>query len=397
MGRRWGHPAGTPQGVPKTTMFKIIRKDKNTKARLAKLTTAHGAVNTPEFMPVATQATIKALSVRDLKDCKLQIILSNAYHLYLRPGTELIKEAGGLHKFMAWDKPILTDSGGFQVFSLSDLTKIDDDGVKFKSHIDGSFHRLTPESVIGIQKDLGSDIMMPLDECVYYPCEKDKAELAMRRTVEWARRSKAAVGADPCVRPQQGRHRGLPLLFGIVQGSSYLDLRKECAQRLVNIGFDGYSIGGVSVGEPKDLIWGIAGFTAGLLPENRPRYLMGVGEIPDILHAVSCGVDMFDCVIPTRNGRNSVAFTRNGPMVLRDSKYIHDHTPIDPGCKCFACRTHTRSYLRHLYKSDEILGLTLISLHNIYFYAKIMSEIRESISKGRFAQYKKNLEKTYKR
>jgi queuine tRNA-ribosyltransferase len=366
-------------------MFKIIRKDKNTKARLAKLTTLHGAVDTPEFMPVATQATIKALSVRDLKECSLQIILSNAYHLYLRPGTELIKEAGGLHKFMAWDKPILTDSGGFQVFSLSDLTKIDDDGVKFKSHIDGSFHRLTPESVIGIQRDLGSDIMMPLDECVHYPCEKDKAELAMRRTVEWARRSKEA------------RTNKKQLLFGIVQGSGYLDLRKECARRLVSIGFDGYSIGGVSVGEPKDLIWQIAGFTADLLPQDKPRYLMGVGEIPDILHAVSCGVDMFDCVIPTRNGRNSVAFTRNGPMVLRDSRFIHDHTPIDPDCGCFACRTHTRSYLRHLYKSEEILGLTLISLHNIYFYAKIMSEIRDSIGKGRFLQYKKQLEKTYKK
>jgi len=379
-------------------MYKIIHKDKHTKARLGKLTTLHGVVNTPEFMPVATQATIKALSVRDLKDCKLQIILSNAYHLYLRPGTELIKEAGGLHKFMAWDKPILTDSGGFQVFSLSDLTKIDDDGVKFKSHIDGSFHRLTPESVIGIQKDLGSDIMMPLDECVHYPCEKDKAELAMRRTVEWALRSKR------CLAPvRQQFHDKVPgtflnkqLLFGIVQGSSYLDLRKECAQRLVSIGFDGYSIGGVSVGEPKDLIWQIAGFTADLLPLDKPRYLMGVGEIPDILHAVSCGVDMFDCVIPTRNGRNSMAFTRNGPMVLRDSKYIHDHTPIDQDCGCFACRTHTRSYLRHLYKSEEILGLTLISLHNIYFYAKIMSEIRESISKGSFLQYKKQLEKTYK-
>lgn len=378
-------------------MYKIIHKDKRTKARLGKLTTAHGVVQTPEFMPVATQATIKALSVRDLKDCKLQIILSNAYHLYLRPGLEIIKEAGGLHKFMAWNGPILVDSGGFQVFSLSKLMKITDDGVEFKSHIDGSRHTFTPEDVIRIHQALGSDIMMPLDECVHYPCEKDKAELAMKRTIEWARRSKAHVGAGPCACPSQGDHRGSPLLFAIVQGSSYLDLREECAMRLVEIGFDGYSIGGVSVGEPKDLICEIAGFTAGLLPLDKPRYLMGVGEIPDILHAVSCGIDMFDCVIPTRNGRNSVAFTRNGPMVLRDSKYSHEHVPIDKDCGCFTCRTHTRAYLRHLYKSEEILGLTLISLHNIYFYAKIMSEIREAIKQDRFAQYKKNLEKTYKK
>jgi len=366
-------------------MYKLIHKDKHTKARLGKLTTAHGVVKTPEFMPVATQATIKTLSVRDLKDCKLQIILSNAYHLYLRPGVELIKEAGGLHKFMAWDKPILTDSGGFQVFSLSKLIKVHDEGVRFQSHLDGSWHKLTPEDVVGIQGGLGSDIMMPLDECVKYPCEKDKAELAMRRTVEWAKRSKTAS------------RKKSQLLFGIVQGSSYLDLRKECAMRLVDIGFDGYSIGGVSVGEPKDLIWEIAGFTAELLPQNKPRYLMGVGEIPDILHAVSCGVDMFDCVIPTRNGRNSVAFTRSGPMVLRDKQYINQHIPIDADCGCFTCRTHTRAYLRHLYKAEEILGLSLISLHNIYFYAKIMREIRQAIKEDKFLQYKKKLDRTYKR
>lgn len=378
-------------------MFKIIYKDKNTKARLAKLTTAHGVVNTPEFMPVATQATIKALSVRDLKDCKTQIILSNAYHLYLRPGLEIIKEAGGLHKFMSWPGPILVDSGGFQVFSLSKLMKITDDGVEFKSHIDGSRHKFSPETVIKIHEALGSDIMMPLDECVHYPCEKDKAELVMRRTIEWARRSKR------CLAPARqqfsdkvpGAFLNRQLLFGIVQGSSYLDLREECAKRLVEIGFDGYAIGGVSVGEPKDLIWEIAGFTAELLPENKPRYLMGVGEIPDILHAVSCGIDMFDCVIPTRNGRNSVAFTKNGPMVLRDSIHAHEHIPIDAECGCFACKAHTRAYLRHLYKSEEILGLSLISLHNIYFYAKIMSEIREAVKHDQFREYKKKLEKSY--
>ncbi|OIO80550.1 MAG: tRNA guanosine(34) transglycosylase Tgt [Candidatus Omnitrophica bacterium CG12_big_fil_rev_8_21_14_0_65_43_15] len=373
-------------------MYKLIHEDKHTKARLGKLVTAHGAINTPEFMPVATQATIKALSVRDLKDCKTQIILSNAYHLYLRPGLEIIKEAGGLHKFMSWPGPILVDSGGFQVFSLSSLMKITDDGVEFKSHIDGSRHKFTPEGVINIHKALGSDIMMPLDECAHYPCEKDKAELAMRRTIEWALRSKR------CQAPKNvpGTFLNRQLLFCIVQGSSYLDLRKQCAKQLIDIGFDGYAIGGVSVGEPKDLIWEIAGFTAGFLPHDKPRYLMGVGEIPDILHAVNCGVDMFDCVIPTRNGRNSVAFTRNGPMVLRDSRHTHGHIPIDPECGCFTCRTHTRAYLRHLYKTEEILGLALISLHNVYFYAKIMTEIRQAIKLDKFNQYKKQLEKTYK-
>ncbi len=365
-------------------MFKIIHTDKHTKARTGRLVTCHGAVQTPEFMPVATQAAIKALSVRDLKDCKSQIILSNTYHLYLRPGLEIIKEAGGLHKFMSWDKPILTDSGGFQVFSLSQFIKVQDEGVRFRSHLDGSYHTLTPEDIVDIQIQLGSDIMMPLDECVSYPCEKDRAELAMRRSVEWARRSKETLG--PCRQ----------VLFGIVQGSSYLDLRKECAQRLVNIGFDGYAIGGVSVGEPKGLIYQIAGYTADLLPADKPRYLMGVGEIPDILNAVSAGVDMFDCVIPTRNARNSVAFTENGPFVLRDNQYKHQHIPIDSNCGCFTCKKHTRAYLRHLYKAEEILSASLISLHNIYFYAKIMRLIRQAIKADKFLQFKRRLEKTYK-
>jgi queuine tRNA-ribosyltransferase len=382
-------------------MYKLIHKDKNTKARLGKLATAHGIVQTPEFMPVATQATIKTLSVRDLRDCKLQIILSNAYHLYLRPGVEIIKEAGGLHKFMAWDRPILTDSGGFQVFSLSRLIKVFDEGVRFQSHFDGSWHKLAPEDVINIQKILGSDIMMPLDECVNYPCEKDRAELAMRRTVEWAKRSKKIYAPHPLPSPHRGEGRGEggrnQLLFGIVQGSSYLDLRRECAQRLVDLDLDGYAIGGVSVGEPKGLINEIAGFTADLLPADKPRYLMGVGEIPDILNAINAGIDMFDCVIPTRNGRNSVAFTRKGPMVLRDKIYAHEHIPIDSGCGCFTCRTYTRAYLRHLYKAEEILALSLISLHNLHFYAKIMAEIREAIKEDRFLQYKNNLERTYKR
>jgi queuine tRNA-ribosyltransferase len=307
---------------------------------------------------------------------------------------------------MAWDGPILTDSGGFQVFSLSRLVKIHDEGVRFQSHFDGSWHRLTPEDVIRIQGSLASDIMMPLDECVKYPCEKDAAELAAKRTVEWAKRSKKiheglgnyvirALGNRPNHQITQSPSHSL--LFGIVQGSSYLNLREQCARRLVDMDFDGYAIGGVSVGEPKDLINEIAGFTADLLPAGKPRYLMGVGEIPDILNAVSNGIDMFDCVIPTRNGRNSVAFTKKGPMVLRDKIYMHDHNPIDPACGCFTCRTHTRAYLRHLYKSEEILALSLISLHNLYFYAKIMSQIRDAIKQDSFFRYKSALLRTYKR
>ncbi len=364
------------------TMFTLISKD--SKARVGKLETAHGVVNTPCFMPVGTQATVKTLSHQDLVDCGAGIMLSNTYHLYLRPGIEVIKQAGGLHKFMSWNKPILTDSGGFQVFSLATLMKVKDEGVEFSSHIDGSRHFLTPEKVIELQQTFGSDIMMPLDEPVSYPCSKTKAKEALDRTIDWARRSKATAG---------GREQ---LLFGIVQGSSYQDLRKEAAEELAKIGFDGYAIGGVSVGEGEDLIYEVTEYTAEFLPEDKPRYLMGVGTPLDILEAVSMGVDMFDCVIPTRNGRNGTAFTKTGKLLLRNSKYTRDFTPIDEACGCFACRNYNRAYIRHLFNTEEMLGLRLVSLHNIYFYVMLMKEIRDAIAKEQFLGYKKEFEKIYK-
>ncbi|MCX5716075.1 MAG: tRNA guanosine(34) transglycosylase Tgt [Candidatus Omnitrophica bacterium] len=378
-------------------MFTLIKKDKDSKARLGKLETAHGAINTPCFMPVGTQATVKTLSNQDLIDCNSEIILSNTYHLYLRPGIETIKAAGGLHKFMGWKRPILTDSGGFQVFSLATLMKIKDEGVEFASHIDGSRHFLTPEKVIELQQGLGSDIMMPLDEPVSYPCSKPKAEAALERTHDWARRSKKVTShQSPVTSPElkQSDHR--QLLFGIVQGSSYQDLRKRSVEELVKIGFDGYAIGGVSVGEPETLIYEVTDYTAALLPEEKPRYLMGVGTPLDIVEAVSQGVDMFDCVMPTRNGRNGTAFIKGGKLLLRSSRYATDPKPIDEGCGCFACKNYTRSYIRHLFNTEEMLGLRLVSLHNIYFYATLMAEIRAAILENRFPEYKKNIKQNHK-
>jgi len=367
-------------------------------------------------MPVGTQATVKTLSHQELVDCAAEIMLSNTYHLYLRPGIDVIKQAGGLHKFMSWDRPVLTDSGGFQVFSLAKLMKVKDEGVEFSSHIDGSRHFLTPEAVIELQQVFGSDIMMPLDEPVSYPCSKSKAREALDRTIDWARRSKACH----CEEPRRSRGdeaipkreiASLPLatlgvarndgsirqlLFGIVQGSSYLDLRKEAAEKLVDIGFDGYAIGGVSVGEGEGLIYDVTEYTAVLLPETKPRYLMGVGTPQDILEAVSMGVDMFDCVMPTRNGRNGTAFTKTGKLLLRNSKYTRDFTPIDKGCGCFTCRNYTRGYIRHLLNTEELLGLRLVSLHNIYFYVMLMKEIRGAITENRFTEYKKELIRAYK-
>ena len=307
-------------------MFKLIHKDKSCKARLGKLTTAHGEVNTPVFMPVGTQGTVKALSNDEVKACGAEIILGNAYHLYLRPGLDIIKKAGGLHKFMGWDAPILTDSGGYQVFSLATLRKLTEEGAEFSSHIDGSRHMLTPEKIIDIQEALGSDIMMMFDECVHYPAARDYVEQSLGLTTRWAKRSRdyfnerLATSHKSQATSQCGAKRSLPvgdkrqLLFGIVQGSTYMDLRKKAVEDLVAIGFDGYAIGGVSVGEPSNLIYDIAGYTSALLPEDKPRYLMGVGTPPDILEAIAQGVDMFDCVVPTRNGRNGQAFTAGGDL-----------------------------------------------------------------------------------
>ncbi|MDD5449177.1 MAG: tRNA guanosine(34) transglycosylase Tgt [Candidatus Omnitrophica bacterium] len=362
-------------------MFTLIHNDG--KARVGRLSAPHGEINTPCFMPVGTQAAVKTLSNQDLISCGAEIVLSNTYHLYLRPGIEVIKAAGGLHGFMGWQRPILTDSGGFQVFSLAKLMKVKDEGVEFSSHIDGSRHFLTPEKVIELELGFGSDIIMPLDEPVSYPASKTKAEEALNRTLEWARRSKKAY-------PSTMDHG---LLFGIVQGSSYRDLRKQSADELIKIGFDGYAVGGISVGESEDLIYEVAAYTAEFLPKDKPRYLMGVGTPSDIVEAVAMGIDMFDCVMPTRNGRNGTAFTKKGRLLLRNSKFIRDFTPIDPSCGCFACRNYTRAYIRHLFNTDELLGLRLVSLHNIYFYVMLMKEIRDAILENRFTKYRQEFKK----
>jgi len=375
-------------------MFKLVHKDKSTKARLGKLTTAHGEINTPVFMPVGTQGTIKALSNEEVKVCGAEIILGNAYHLYLRPGLDIIRKAGGLHKFMGWDRPILTDSGGYQVFSLAKLRKLSEEGAEFSSHIDGSKHFLSPEGAIGIQMTLGSDIMMTLDECVHYPAAKDYVGQSLALTTRWARRSKdhfllATNDQRPTTKGQ--------LLFGIVQGGAYLDLRKKSAEELIAIGFDGYAIGGVSVGEPEELIHEISSYAASLLPDDKPKYLMGLGTPPDILEAISNGIDMFDCVVPTRNGRNGQAFTWNGELQLRNASYKEDFRPIDETCSCYACKNHTRAYIRHLFNTEEILGLRLVSLHNVHFYVKLIELSRESITSGRFAEFRENFNNSYKK
>jgi len=364
------------QDPRKVNMFTIIHKDKNSKARLGKLTTAHGALDTPVFMPVGTHATIKGLMFKDVQEAGAQIVLANAYHVFLRPGIEVIKKAGGLHKFMGWNKPILTDSGGYQVFSLALFRKMHDRGVEFQSHIDGLKHFLTPEDVMQIQKDLGSDIVMPLDECIQYPCTKDQAKVAMERTIDWAKRS-----LDVQDKEKQ-------LLFGIIQGATYEDLRSDCAKRLVDMDFDGYSIGGVSVGESSNLIYNIIDLVVGLIPDEKPRYAMGIGYPFDIVEAVDRGVDMFDCVIPTRFGRNGTAFTSTGKIIIRNAPYAEDLRPLDAKCGCYVCKNFSRAYLRHLFNAKEMLGLVLLSLHNVYFFLDLMRQIRQAIKEDRFGQFK---------
>ena len=375
------------------------------------MTTAHGEVNTPVFMPVGTQGTVKAISTQELKDIGAEIILGNAYHLYLRPGLDVIGKAGGLHKFMGWDQPILTDSGGYQIFSLATLRKLSDEGAEFSSHIDGSKHFITPEKAIDIQRILGSDIMMILDECVHYPAARDYVEQSLALTTKWARRAKdyfvngltgSRLGRNYPSSAVEKNNFALArtinqtrssinhqLLFGIVQGSTYLDLRKKAVEDLLEIGFDGYAIGGVSVGEPENLIHEVAAHTASLLPQDKARYLMGIGTPPDIIEAIGSGVDMFDCVVPTRNGRNGQAFTWDGYLQLRNAEYKEDFRPIDEKCDCFACKNHTRSYIRHLFNTEELLGLRLVSLHNLHFYVKLIQLSRKAIREDRFGDFKK--------
>ena len=348
-------------------------------------------------MPVGTQGTVKALSNQNLNDCGAEIILSNAYHLFLRPGLDVINNAEGLHKFMNWDKPILTDSGGYQVFSLALLRKVRDEGVDFQSHINGDRHFLTPEDVVNLQKVLGSDIIMPLDECVHYPCGRDQADVAMRRTSNWAKRSKKEfknISQELSVEQKKykvSNSKNSQLLFGIVQGATYEDLRKESAESLIDLDFDGYAIGGLSVGEPENLRYNMMSFTVELLPVSKPRYLMGVGTPGQILDSVEAGVDLFDCCIPTRYGRNGTAFTSEGKLTVRNGAFSFDLNPLDKKCGCYTCKNFSRSYLRHLLNADEILGVQLVSLHNIHFYLQMMRDIRQAIKENRFKQFKKEL------
>ncbi|MFH1853702.1 MAG: tRNA guanosine(34) transglycosylase Tgt [Candidatus Omnitrophota bacterium] len=372
-------------------VFKITHKDTKTKARVGLLETPHGEIETPEFMPVGTQATVKALSNEDLEYCDTQVILGNTYHLYLRPGMDIIKNAGGLHKFMSWTKPILTDSGGFQIFSLAMLMKIKEEGVEFNSHVDGSKHFLRPEDIVRLQFELGSDIMMVLDECLHYPCPKDRAERSLALTNRWARRSKVEFGSRlkaslGFARDRQGSRQ---LLFGIVQGSTYPDLRKKSAEELVEIGFDGYAVGGLSVGEPKDLMYEMMENSVKYIPEDKPRYAMGIGMPQDFFSAIEMGVDMFDCVVPTRNGRNGAAYTNEGRIIIRNGEYSKDLRPLSESCDCVVCKKYTRSYIRHLFNTEEILGLRLTSLHNVYFYVNLLRRIREAIKQNRFLELKK--------
>ncbi len=369
--------------------FTLIHQDKGSQARTGLLKTSHGVVKTPLFMPVGTQATVKTLSAQELIDCRVQMVLSNAYHLYLRPGTEVIKQAGGLHKFMGWAGPLLTDSGGFQVFSLAVLCKITQKGVEFQSHLDGSRHFLTPEDIIRVQLDLGSDILMPLDECVHYPAERDYAQQSLELTNIWAGRSKEAFLKRPNL--DDGR-----LLFGIIQGGTYPDLRKQAAEQLLEMEFAGYAVGGISVGEPDELKFEMLEHSLKLLPKEKPHYAMGVGSISDIFKAVELGVDMFDCVMPTRHARGGTAFTKSGKIVLRNAPYAADFAPLEQDCGCFVCKNnYTRAYIRHLINTDEILGVRLVSLHNVHFYAMLMQRIREAIQKDKLLELKKEFVDAY--
>jgi queuine tRNA-ribosyltransferase len=360
--------------------FKLLTTDG--KARAGSLETAHGKIETPIFMPVGTQGSVKAIEQRELLEIGARIVLGNTYHLYLRPGTELIEKAGGLHKFISWDKPILTDSGGYQVFSLNELRKIEEEGVTFKSHLDGSAHTFTPESVVRIQRQLGSDIMMVLDECAPYPSEREYAVTSNALTLRWAERCKEAFTSGNAL---YGHSQAL---FGIVQGSTYPEIREQSARALVDIGFDGYAIGGLAVGEPADVMYSMIEVCEPFLPREQPRYLMGVGTPINLIEAVARGVDMFDCVLPTRNGRNANLFTRNGSLNMRNAKYKADFSAPDPGCGCYTCSNFSRAYLRHLFQVREILGLQLATIHNLSFYLWLMREMREAIKGHLFDEWR---------
>jgi queuine tRNA-ribosyltransferase len=348
-------------------------------ARRGRLTTAHGVVETPVFMPVGTQATVKALTPDDLEAAGAQVVLGNTYHLLARPGPEVVQELGGLHRFMGWPRAILTDSGGFQVFSLAKIRKITEDGVEFRAPLDGATRFLSPESVVAIQRALGSDITMPLDECLAHPATREATEHSLALTLRWAERARAAHAAGP---------RG-QALFGIVQGGTYEDLRAEAVERTVALGFDGYAIGGLAAGgEPKPMMLELIARVAAALPADRPRYLMGVGKPEDLVDSVARGVDMFDCVLPTRNARNGQAFTSIGPVTIKQARWTRDPAPLDAACDCYTCRTFSRAYLRHLFVTEELLAYRLLTLHNVRFYLGLMATMREAIAAGAFDAFR---------
>ncbi|MFB3883768.1 MAG: tRNA guanosine(34) transglycosylase Tgt [Thermodesulfobacteriota bacterium] len=359
--------------------FEILKRDTSSKARLGRIDTDHGSFTTPAFLPVGTQGTVKSLTPEDLKEVGVEAILGNTYHLYLRPGHETIGRLGGLHTFIHWDRPILTDSGGYQIFSLAKLRKISENGVTFQSHIDGSSHGLTPERVVEIQGTLGSDIAMVLDECTPYPSSYEDTKASASLTIRWAKRSLE----------HKGEYEGGkgPALFAIVQGGMYQDLRQESAQTLVKMGFQGYAIGGLSVGEPKSLMRSVLEWTTPILPEDHPRYLMGVGMPQDILDAVIFGIDIFDCVLPTRNARNGMLFTSQGKISIKQAQYTEDERPIDQACGCYTCRHYSRAYLRHLYLANEILSSRLNTIHNLYYYMNMMRDVQEVIREGRLMDF----------
>ena len=357
--------------------YELIKTCKQTGARLGKVHTPHGSFDTPMFMPVGTLATVKTMSPEELVEMNAQIILSNTYHLWLRPGEDIVKEAGGLHKFMNWDRPILTDSGGFQVFSLSKIREIEEEGVHFRHHLSGEKLFFSPEKAMQIQNDLGPDIMMVLDECPPYPASYEYMEKSVNRTSRWAERSLNAH-----------QRKDDQALFGIIQGGEYSDLRKQSAQDLLSLDFPGYAIGGLSVGEPKDIMNDVLEVTTPIMPSNKPRYLMGVGSPDSLIDGAIRGIDMFDCVLPTRIARNGTCMTSNGRLVVRNAKYARDFSPIDENCSCYTCKNYSRAYVRHLINTNEIFGFRLTTYHNLYFLLELMEQVRTAISEDRLGDFK---------
>lgn len=364
--------------------YELIKECSQTKARLGKVHTPHGSFDTPMFMPVGTKATVKAMTPEELTDIGAQIILGNTYHLYLRPGHDIVEEAGGLHKFMNWDKPILTDSGGFQVFSLGGLRSINENGVDFKSHIDGSAHLITPEKSIEIQNSLGSDIVMAFDECVPYPSDWDYTKNSLERTTRWAKRCKDA-NKNP---EKQG-------IFGIIQGGMYKDLREQSAREIIDLDFPGYAIGGLSVGEPGDVLFEALSYTMPFMPKDKPRYFMGAGSPDYLIELAIRGIDMADCVLPTRIARNGTVLTSHGKVVVKNAKYKRDFTPLDSECSCYACKNYSKAYIRHLFNVDEILGARLATIHNLHFLIKLMENVREAIKEDRLLEFRSDFYNKY--